>query len=278
MRLLSLAVIVATGFGATHVSAQDASKTPLSFDGSRFYAKGGVFFASVDSTVRIDGNGGKLGNDIDFERDLGLPTKKALPFGLIGWRFSDNWRAEAEYFALSREGTRTIDRVLTIGNTTYPVNASLRSGLSTNVYRLAVGYSFARGDNYEIGGNIGVHLSDFAVFAEGTGSVGTATAAFRTERRNQLVPLPTLGLYAGYQINETFGLAARANYFQLKISDYKGQLTDLSVGATARISRNFGLGADFRYVDYRLTATADDFTGRVKYNFYGPFLYAFVNF
>jgi hypothetical protein len=44
------------------------------------------------------------------------------------------------------------------------------------------------------------------------------------------------------------------------------------------INRNFGIGADFRYVDYRLRATANDFTGRVQYNFYGPFVYAVVGF
>jgi hypothetical protein len=277
MRLLSIAIIAAAGLGATQASAQDALGA-MTFDNSRFYAKAGVFFAKVDSTLRLDGTGGNIGTDLDLETDLGLPTSKALPFGLVGWRFSENWRAEFEYFSLARETTKTLDRTVTIGDTTYPVNASLRSGLSTDIFRLAVGYSFARGANYEIGGNLGVHMSNFGVFAEGNGSVGTSVGAFRSERKEQLVPLPTLGLYANYQINETLGLAARANYFQLRIADYKGQLTDVSVGATARINRSFGLGADFRYVDYRLTAYANDFTGRINYNFYGPFLYAFVNF
>lgn len=278
MRLLSIAIIAAAGLGATQAVAQDTTGAPLTFDGSRFYAKGGVFFAKVDSKLRLDGTSGALGTDLDFESDLGLPSSKALPFGLVGWRFSGNWRAEIEYFSLSRETTKTLDRTVTIADTVYPVNASLRSGLATDIYRLAIGYSFARGDNYEIGGNLGFHLSNFAVFAEGNGSVGNAAGSFRSERKEQLVPLPTVGLYANYQINQTLGLAARANYFQLRISDYKGQLTDLSVGATARINRNFGLGADFRYVDYRLTAYANDFTGSINYNFYGPFLYAFVNF
>jgi hypothetical protein len=44
------------------------------------------------------------------------------------------------------------------------------------------------------------------------------------------------------------------------------------------VHKNFGIGADFRYVDYRLRATTDEFTGRVRYDFYGPFVYAVVGF
>lgn len=64
----------------------------------------------------------------------------------------------------------------------------------------------------------------------------------------------------------------------MKISDYKGELLDASLGINAMINKTIGIGADFRYVDYRLRATATDFTGRVRYNFYGPFLYAVVGF
>lgn len=245
---------------------------------NRFYGKAGAFFPSVNSNLRVDGNNSNVGTEIDLESDLGLPKHKALPFGLIGWRFSENWRVEAEYFSLSRETTKVIDRELAIGNTTFPINAQVTSGLSTDVYRVAIGRSFARGSNYEIGGNIGIHFSDFAVFAEGIGSVGGTAGSLRSERRNQMVPLPTLGLYGSFDINETFALVARVNYFQLKISDYKGQLLDASVGINAMVHKNFGIGADFRYVDYRLRATTDEFTGRVRYDFYGPFVYAVVGF
>lgn len=243
-----------------------------------FYAKAGGFFSTVDSTLRIDSNSGRLGTEIDFEGDLGLTTKKAMPFALAGWRFSDRWRAEIEYFRLARDRTHVIDRTLTIGDTVFPVNGSVSAGLSTDVYRAAIGYSFAHGDKFEIGANAGLHLSKFEVFVEGQGNAGTLTGVLRRESRDQLVPLPTLGFYGTYNLDDTFALISRMNYFQLKISDYKGQLIDGSIGITAQLTKNFGVGADFRYVDYRLRATGDNFTGRINYRFYGPFLYAAVGF
>lgn len=243
-----------------------------------FYAKGGVFFNSVDSSIRIDANNVNIGSEIDFENDLGLPSKTTLPFGLVGWRFSDNWRVEGEFFTLSRTRTKTIDRNITFGDVTYPVNGSVTAGLKTNIYRLVVGYSFVNRPDLEIGADFGAHLSNFSTFIEGVGSVAGATSALRREERSQLVPLPTVGVYGRYKLNDIFALVGRVDYFQLKISDYKGNLVDASAGVTARLTDHIGIGADFRYVDYGLRATATDFTGNVDYTFYGPFLYLTLGF
>ena len=243
-----------------------------------FYLKGGAYFSKIDSALRIDANNGSLGTELDLEDDLGLSDRDNSAFALAGWRFSENWRVEAEFFKLSRKETKVIDRNITIGETTYPVNGSVSAGLSSAVYRLAVGYSFVRNDKLEIGGVLGAHVSDFSVFVEGNGSVNGQTGTLRRETRSQLVPLPTLGLFGRYALNDTFALVARADYFSLKISDYKGSLLDLSAGVTANITKHFGIGADFRYVDYGLRATGDKFTGYIDYTFYGPFVYVVVGF
>lgn len=247
---------------------------------NRFYARGGAFFSNIDSAVRIDSNRRALGTSLDIENDLGLGATKTLPFARVGWRFADAWRIELEYFSLSRTRAKALDRSITVGDTVYPVNARIESGLSTNVYRLAFGYSFVRNPGLELGASLGAHLTDFAVFFDGSGSIGGVggSSAARREARNQLVPLPTLGLYGVVPIDDTFAIVGRADYFTLKVGDYKGSLVDTSIGITAMLNDNFGIGADMRYVNYGLRATARDFTGRVDYNFYGPFVYATVGF
>lgn len=266
--VMLVAVMAMTATFAAPASAQRAD--------DKFYAKGGLFFSNLDSSIRIDGSA--AGTPIDLEKDFGLGSQKTAGFGLAGWRFSEKWRVELEYFRLSRSGSTKIDRNVTVGNTVYPVNGTITSGLSTSIYRLAVGYSFVKGDGYELGADLGAHLSDFSVFVEGTGSLNGAPATARRETRSQLVPLPTLGLYGRYDLNDTFALVARADYFQLKIDKYKGSLVDLSAGVTARVTKNVGIGADMRYVDYGLRASAADFTGKIDYKFYGPFVYLDIGF
>jgi hypothetical protein len=244
-----------------------------------FFAKGGVFLSWVNSEIRLDGESGQIGSEINLERDFGLGNDgQAGPYALLGWRFSKSWRVEFEYFSLGREATKVIDRDLIIGDTTYPVNGEVTAGLFTDVYRLSVGWSFLHNQNYELGANLGFYLSDFGVYAEGAGCAAGVCGSFQREERDQLVPLPTLGLYGRYDINDTWSLNARADYFSIKIDQYRGSIIDVSGGISARVTKNLGLGVDFRYVDYGLRATAENFTGEVNYNFYGPFFFVELGF
>ncbi len=244
----------------------------------RFYGRAGAFIASVDSKLRIDSSTGSLGTSLDLESDLGLNKSQTLPFVQAGLRFGRNWRVEAEFFSLSRKGNISLDEAITVGDTVYGVAADLNSRLKTDIYRIAFGYSFINHENFELGADLGFHLSDFKVGVEGIGSVNGDEAVVRAERRDQLVPLPTLGLYTRFDLNKTFSLVGRVDYFALKIDRYRGELIDTSAGINARVTRNLGVGADFRYVSYKLRASADDFSGRVSYDFYGPFLYLELGF
>jgi opacity protein-like surface antigen len=245
----------------------------------KFFLKGGAFLSWVNSEFQINGDNGQIGSDVDLEKDFGLGSDgQAGPYALLGWRFSKHWRVEFEYFSLGREATKIIDRDLIIGDTTYPVNGEVTAGLFTDVYRLSVGWSFLHGEDYELGANLGFYLSDFGVYAEGSGCANGVCGSLQREQRDQLVPLPTLGFYGRYDLSKVWSLNARADYFSIKIDQYKGSIIDVSGGVSARVTKNIGLGVDFRYIDYGLRASAQDFTGQVNYNFYGPFFFIELGF
>lgn len=268
LRFATAGLLLAT---STAAFAQRADDT--------FFLKGGAFISDINGNFRIDGNNGTIGSDVSLEKDLGLSGTSVGPYALAGWRFSKHWRFEFEYFTLSREGNKTIDRAITVGDTVYPVNADISAGLFTDIYRFSIGWSFLHGADYEFGANLGIYLNDFGAYVEGEGSIGgVGSATLQREQRNQLVPLPTLGLYGRYDINKVWSLNGRVDYFSVKIDQYKGSIIDVSGGISARVTKNLGIGADFRYVDYGLRATADKFTGQVNYNFYGPFLFVELGF
>ena len=268
LRFATAGLLLATSTAALAQRADD-----------KFFLKGGAFISDINGNFRIDGNGGQIGTEISLQKDLGLSGTTVGPYALAGWRFSKHWRFEFEYFSLNREGTATIDRQIRVGDTIYPVNAQLSAGLSTDIYRFSIGWSFLHGNNYELGANLGFYLNNFGAYVEGEGSIGGVGAIeMQREERQQLVPLPTLGLYGRYDINDTWSLNARADYFAIKIDDYRGSIIDVSGGIAARVTKNIGVGVDLRYIDYGLRATADRFTGQVNYNFYGPFLFVELGF
>jgi hypothetical protein len=67
------------------------------------------------------------------------------------WRFAEKWRLEAEYFGLKRSATRTLATEIEWGDTTYPVGTAVDSTFDITDTRLAVGYTFFKRKDKEIG-------------------------------------------------------------------------------------------------------------------------------
>jgi hypothetical protein len=107
---------------------------------------------------------------------------------------------------------------------------------------------------------------------EGEGRVGDAAASVERRARSVLAPLPTVGVYGRYEPIPKLTLAARVDYLQLKISDYRGSLINVEASASYRVFPNVGIGAMYRHVDYQLDVDRDDWNGGVAYRFSGPLI------
>jgi hypothetical protein len=237
----------------------------------RFWMELGVFAPNVDSSVRMDAKAtARPGTTIDFEDDLDLADRKTLPTLLIGTRFGENWRMEFEYFELKRTGGRTITEDISFGDSIFVANASLNGEFSSKVYRLSGGYSFYKTPEAEIGGVLGLHITDFLVALSGQASVNGGAVALRSESENQLAPLPTLGVYGSYAFAPSWDIAGRADYFTVKIDEYRGRLLNLQANVRYRFNRNWAISLGYRSDDYRLDVDGTDWTGEINYRFSGP--------
>ncbi|MCX9157353.1 porin family protein [Niveibacterium sp. 24ML] len=262
------AVVVALLFGALSGAALAETSN------DRYWAQLSGYWASISSSARLDFPGTKIpGTSLELEDELGLSDRDVLPAIQIGGRISQNWRMEFEYYSLERNGTRSIDRQINWGDLSFPASASVTTNFETTIYRVSAGYSFYKTPQAEAGLVFGLHMTDFVIALSGQASVGGNAASFQSESKDQLVPLPTLGLYGGYAINDKFNLRARLDYFSLNYDDYDGSLMALSAAVDWRFHKNFAAGIGYRYVDYGLEATKDSFHGEVQYSFSGPTLF-----
>ena len=235
----------------------------------------GGFWASIDSDLRIDNEAlGVEGTRIDFENHLGLDDSRALPKVTGGIRLGSRFRVEADYFRLSRSGELVLLESIRIDDTVYPVNASVETDFSTDIYRLGVGYSLVRTDKAEFGVSAGVHMSKgkFKVAANLLG--GTLLE----ERRSKSFPLPNIGLYGNMHLFGPVSLQGSVDAFQMKYGDYKGSLVDAHVAVEARLLKNAGLGVGYRYAGYKLTADKSDWHGKLSYSYSGPMAYVELAF
>lgn len=240
---------------------------------SDFIVQASLYLPSVDSSVRVDGANGNIGTVVDFESDLGLDKRSTLPAFMAEWRPGDDWVFSGEYYSLGRNTTFNIDRELTIGDTIYPVDASLSSGFDSDIYRFTIGNRIFQGENFEVGLAIGLHGTDFSIYVEGEGSVGEAGGSFRSETRSVFAPLPTIGVFAAFEPAERVYLAARFDWLSLTIDDYSGRLINTEFTAAYRVHKNIDIGASYRFVNYRVRVEKDDWNGKVNYQFHGPALF-----
>ncbi|NJC09439.1 outer membrane beta-barrel protein [Polymorphobacter fuscus] len=241
----------------------------------RFWAQGGGFFTTANSNMRLDNVLlGSSGTAIDFESDIGLPTHDSQPIGLVGVRLGRAVRIEGEYFRLKRIGNRSVAGSIAVGETVFNAQANVAGLLQSTTYRVALGYSPLLTDRAELGVALGGHITNFTVQLLGAGTVTTAngsiSSALASEQRSQRAPLPTISGYGNYVLSPVFALNARADWLSLSVGDYSGSLVEAQAGVTARIIRNVGLGAGYRYTNYIFRARKRDFTGRLQYEFHGP--------
>ena len=239
----------------------------------RYWLEAQAFWPDIDTTVSVAGNGGIVGTKIDLESDLKLKDRKSLPAFFAGARFGDHWSIIGEYYALNRSASANSSRDLTFDDVTFPAGATISSEFDTDVYRVAIGYSFIRNDKVDFGAAVGLHVTQFTVGLEGQGHVGAAAVQSQTRKRDALAPLPTLGLYGAYQVTDRLSLGGRVDYLSLKVSDYDGRLINAEARLSYRVFQNVGVGVMYRYVDYDLDIEKDRWNGEVAYKFKGPALF-----
>jgi hypothetical protein len=266
-RIVSAAVVVLVGLPGSAFA-----ETPQ----DSFWAELSYFYPTITSTARLDETTtARPGSTIRLEDELDLADRKGTPYLTLGMRLFDNWRLEFEYYQLNRSASSTIDRHIDWGDASFNIGAQLNSTFDTTVYRVTGGYSFYKTDVAEAGVGFGFHVTEFSTSISGQGPVGIG---FQSEGRDTLVPLPTLGLYGSYKLMDQLQVRGRVDYLTLKYENYDGSLTNWMVAIDWRFAKNWGVGAGYRYVDYILEATKNNFYGRVNYEFKGPTIFLNAGF
>jgi hypothetical protein len=240
----------------------------------RFWIEASGYRPSIDTQASVS-RPGAPGTELDLETDLELNKHETLP-ALYGGARWGRWVVAGEYYALDRNGTRTLSRDIVFDGTTYALSSVVESKLSSDIYRVTLGYAFLRGPQYEAGAAIGLHATDFGISLDGEPVGGGAGRESR--RRNFLAPMPTLGVFGTYQPTPKIVLTARADYLSMKIDDFDGSILNVQAAASYRVTDNIEVGVAYRHVDYGLHVEKDSYTAAVDYDFNGPALFLRAGF
>jgi hypothetical protein len=240
---------------------------PLETD--RFSVELGTFLVSTDTKVRVDGTAGQEGTEFDAEKTLGYNDSTRFRLD-AAWRFAERHSVTAMWFDNTRKSTRVIDRSITVGDETYPVNAEINSKFSTSIFDLAYEYVFLKRNSWELAGSFGLHTIKFEMDLQAEAS---GVQAALSNEVSTGAPLPLFGLRGTWQLTKQLQVNAHAQYFTLSIDQYDGEVIDLRADATWMFTKHFGAGLGYNHFDFNVDIARPKFTGSLGWKYGGGLLF-----
>ncbi len=242
-----------------------------------FYIGLGTYIVNSDTEVSLNGEAGQ-GTRIDWDRTFG--GGDVTRFRLDGqWRFADRHKARFMWFSSSRDASRTFEEDIDWGDETFPVDARVRGEFSFDVYELAYEYAFLRRENYEVSGSFGLHYTELelTMSAKAESSGGTLTRDI-SQSGNIGAPLPVIGLRGQWALPYNLWIDAGAQYFQISIDEYDGNLTDLRATITWQPKTWLGIGIGYNQFKVDVDVEKDRFDGSLDWTYKGPMLFYSASF
>jgi hypothetical protein len=239
----------------------------------RFILSGSLFLVGTDTTASLNGQS-TTNPAIDFDQTFGRESDASRGRIDAMWRFAPKHSVRFVYFNYKATRTRTIDRDITFGDTTFNAGGNVTAENRFSVYELDYDYAFLKRPDYEVSANLGLHFTDMTLSLAGTGTVtgpgGTTTASGSVSKSSDLPqPLPVIGLRGGWAVAPQVFLDARLQFFKLSVDGYDGHWTNAHVGATWMFTRNFGVGLGYESFNTRLDVSRSNFNGNLKFGYHG---------
>lgn len=263
-KYVEVAILFGLVVATATAQAADEVETHETFSGSKWMLSLGLYYPNVDTYIRVDGPGGNLGTELDFDT-LGLGKNEVLPTLGIIWEANARHSIWANYFELDRSGFTNTAVEIRIGDTVFPLDANINAQFSSKVFATGYGYSFFNDSRKFLGFRIGLNVQDVRFGVE-------TESGLLAETAEVTAPLPTFGFIGGYRLSEKWHLSGQAGYLGLTVDQYEGAVTDMSLSLDYMLGEHFSLGLAYMYLKVDIKSEDEKWLGKLLYEYYGPSL------
>jgi hypothetical protein len=239
----------------------------------RFEFHLGAYVPTMDTNVRLDGSGGEVGVEVDFEDNLNLENSTVVPLGQADFWVSKKHGLSFVYYDLSRESSGPSDITFRLGDTEFPAELPLKVRFDTKVLALTYVYKFFNNEKRSFGFNLGLNVNEI--------SIGVATlddAIGLEESAEATAPLPTIGVNGHVMLSKKWRFYGTLGLFALSYDQYDGVLTSLSGGFLHQTFKNVGFGVGYYGFNIGIDSENEKLLGSVKYGYNGVVGYLNLRF
>jgi len=235
---------------------------------SFFLAVGG-FWSESRTQARVNSGVVGVGANIDFEKDLGLEERKAVPIYMFGWRFAKHWRVELEHYDIDRDNRHQVSRDIQFGNQTFTASTEVGANFKLDVTRASIGYSLFKTSDKELGIGLGVHETKLQAGLSGAGEEQNAKTSG---------PLPVISLYSGFALTNRWLFQTRFDRLKIDVGDTDGDVSNLAIDLVYQPFRHVNFGLGYRTLLLRVDSTSERWRGTAEIRSSGPTLFVGTTF
>jgi hypothetical protein len=261
-------------WGAALTALADDATTPPSVPSpitDHLALTAGFYWGNVSTFGQFDSGKGTPGTTLTAEQDLGLTNQVYQPRIEIMFRLQKRGRLRVNFFDLRRSGETLLDRQIKFGDQTFQASENVQSVINWRQMDLTYTYSFLRGERYELGAGLGVHLLEAQASAQIPGTP-------QRSDYSQAGPFATVALDGTYLIDRHWSFNARAQYMRITVSNFSGMLNDYHADLQYRWRRNLAFGASYDHAQDEVDVRNNDPSGILRLTFTGPELFVRVSY
>jgi len=260
---------------AATLSAMDDSLPPPLPNPSpitdHFAFDAGFFWGRVSTFGQINPGKGAPGTPLSGESDLGLTNQVYQPRFELMIRLEQRGRLRVDFLDVRRNGEVQLANSIQYGDQAFAAGQTLQSTIDWRQMDITYTYSFLRGERYELGAGLGVHLIEAQAIAQ------VPSTPQRVDY-SQAGPFASAALDGTFLISSRWSLNARAQYLKLTVNSFTGLLEDYRADLQYRWRRNFAVGASYEHAEDEVVMRNHDPSGTVRLTFNGPQLFVRVSY
>ncbi|RLA42050.1 MAG: hypothetical protein DRR42_23975 [Gammaproteobacteria bacterium] len=197
----------------------------------------------------------------------------------VRWRYTENWSLWAQAWAASDTATATLEEDISFGEgseeKTIFAGSNINLTTELDILRLFFGRSFFKKPQSEWGAGLGLHWMElgatlttkFITEPDHPDASGTNSASVKTG-----VPLPNLGIWYMYSWSPKWVTMVRADWLEVDLGEYSGNMYDVSAGVNWQFSRHVGVGLAYQFFDFGAAVNGTGGNTEIEIKQNGPFL------
>lgn len=215
---------------------------------------------------------GFIGDDIDFDKRLGVSGHSTFFNGQLRWKFGSEkkWSLWGQYFSNDATGRAELEEDIGWDGLTFKSGTYVQAGVKLAVTRVFTGRSFFKNEQNDFGLGIGIHNLDISAYIEGEVLANEEGSGVRKADVGASQILPNIGGWYNYSPAKRWLLQGRVDWLNANLGDYDGGLWNVSVGVAYQPWRHVGFDLYWQYFSLHLDVDSSDWKGSTKMSYSGP--------